>query len=236
MASVFGYAGSIAINYVVYCNWVVVKGWVVPRSATPPFPAGWSGAPALGRGLQCGAGRLVTSAFLVAGPAILNPLQRIPAGYDLLTEQAHIFAQISPRMVPIYYVIILTALWGTLNALPDIFTRRTHSFLRQLLPGGAKLSYRKVMNWFGGLMLLLTWTLVWSGTTPIFMIDLVALFSTNTGVGLACWAGLWFDTTLPAEMRLSRWMRKAAAASAIAISLMSLLSAQQVLGKYLNGD
>ena len=34
MASAFGYAGSIAINYVVYSNWVVVKGWVVPRTAT----------------------------------------------------------------------------------------------------------------------------------------------------------------------------------------------------------
>ena len=172
----------------------------------------------------------------MAGAAILNPLERIPSGYDLLTEQAHIFAQISPRMVSIYYVIILTALWGTLNALPDIYARGTHSFLSQLLPGGAKLSYRKVMNCFGGLMLLLTWTLVWSGTTPIFMIDLVALFSTNIGVGLACWAGLWLDTTLPAELRLSRWMRVAAAAAAIVISLMSLLSAQQVLGRYLSGS
>ena len=127
MASVFGYAGSIAMNYVVYSNWVVIKGWTVGRlgpdrkRALKPLK--------LDVFFTASLILLVTVAFMIAGAAILAPLQKIPRGYDLLTEQAHIFAQISPLMIPLYYVIILAALWGSLNALPEIYGRGAHSFL-----------------------------------------------------------------------------------------------------------
>ena len=121
MASVFGYSGSIAMNYMVYSNWVLIKGWTVGKGV--PSRAQLKKALAPLRydvGFNAVSVLLVTVAFMVAGAAILRPLHRIPAGFELLTEQIQIFARISPLMIPLYYVTILAALWGTLNALPDI--------------------------------------------------------------------------------------------------------------------
>jgi Mn2+/Fe2+ NRAMP family transporter len=234
MASVFGYAGSIPMNYVVYSNWVLIKGWTVGSNSHSKLglrralgPLRWD------VGFNAGLVLVVTGAFMVAGAAILSPLQRIPSGFDLLTEQAEIFAQISRAMIPLYYLTILTALWGTLNALPEIYARGVHSFLRQLIPQARDLEYRKVMMVFGAAMFVLTWMLIWTGTTPIIMIDLVALFSTNIGVGLVCGAAVWLDRQLPADRRSSRLIWWATLLSALVINLMALLSVREVVGKYL---
>ena len=57
LASVFGYAGSIPMNYIVYSNWVLLKGWTVRRngSSRSDFsqalgPLRWD------VGIQCGIG------------------------------------------------------------------------------------------------------------------------------------------------------------------------------------
>jgi Mn2+/Fe2+ NRAMP family transporter len=232
MVSVFGYAGSIPMNYVVYSNWVLIKGWTISRSSRSRAelsrglgPLRWD------VGFNAILVLVVTGAFMIAGAAILRPLHRIPDGFDLLNEQTHIFAQISPLMVPLYYVTILTALWGTLNALPEIYVRGAHSFLCQLL--SRDLDYGKFMKIFAVTMLGLTWLFIWTETTPIFMIDLVALFSTNIGVGIVCVAALWLDHQLPPERRASLWVWWATVVSAGVISFMSLVSAREVIGKYL---
>ena len=225
MAAVFGYAGSIPMNYLVYSNWILIKGWTVKKTGLGPLR--WD------VGFNASLVLVVTAAFMVAGAAILSPLHRIPKGFDLLTEQAQIFGQISSMMIPLYYVTILTALWGTLNALPDIYARGAHSFLRQLIPRTGNLQYRQVMTVFGLVMLVVTWFLIWVGTTPIILIDLVALFSTNLGVGLVCVAAVWLDWQLPTERRSSRLLWWATVLSAIIINLMTILSAREVLGKYL---
>jgi len=224
MAAVFGYAGSIPMNYMVYSNWILIKGWTVKKTGLGPLR--WD------VGFNASLVLVVTAAFMVAGAAILSPLHRIPKGFDLLTEQAQIFGQISSMMIPLYYVTILTALWGTLNALPDIYARGAHSFLRQLIPRTGNLQYRQVMTVFGLVMLVVTWFLIWVGTTPIILIDLVALFSTNLGVGLVCVAAVWLDWQLPTERRSSRLLWWATVLSAIIINLMTILSAREVLGKY----
>ena len=231
MASVFGYAGSIPMNYVVYSNWVLIKGWTGSRAGSLKGALGplrWD------VGFNAVLVLLVTGAFMVAGAAVLRPLHRIPHGFDLLTEQAHIFAQISPAMIPLYYVLILTALWGTLNALPDIYARGTHSFLRQLLPKMAnRLHYGTVMKTFGVAMLALTWPLIWTGATPMIMIDMVALFSTNVGVGLVCLAAVWLDRQLDPDLRSSRVIWWATVLSAVVVSLVATVSAHEVIGRYL---
>lgn len=232
MASVFGYAGSIPMNYVVYSNWVLIKGWTVTRSSTARAdfhrglgPLRWD------VGFNAILVLVVTAAFMIAGAAILRPLHRIPDGFNLLAEQTHIFSQISVLMVPLYYAMILTALWGTLNALPDIYVRGGHSFLCRLL--SRDLEYSKFMKVFAVTMMGLTWLFIWTETTPIFMIDIVALFSTNIGVGIVCIAALWLDHQLPPERRASLWIWWATVASALVINFMSLVSAREVIGKYL---
>ncbi|MGI8782565.1 MAG: Nramp family divalent metal transporter [Acidobacteriota bacterium] len=234
MSSVFGYAGSIPMNYIVYSNWVLLKGWEAGPAALSRQDLRRTLAPLRWDvGFNAVLVLLVTTAFMVAGAAILNPLHRIPTGFDLLTEQAHIFARISAAMIPVYYVTILAALWGTLNSLPDIYARGAHSILTQTLPAARNLTLRTVMNVFGLTMLALTWLLIWTETTPIILIDLVALFSTNIGVGLTCFAAVWLDGQLPPERRVARPVWWATLLSAAVIAAMSLISAREVVGRYL---
>jgi len=77
VSAVFGYAGSIAMNYVVYSNWVQMKGWSLK---------GVSGGAARKRALgplkfDVGANAavvfLVTVAFMVAGAAIFQWVRRL---------------------------------------------------------------------------------------------------------------------------------------------------------------
>lgn len=234
MSSVFGYAGSIPMNYIAYSNWVLLKGWAAGPAVLSRKDLRRTLAPLRWDvGFNAVLVLLVTTAFMVAGAAILNPLHRIPTGFDLLTEQAHIFAQISAAMIPVYYVTILAALWGTLNSLPDIYARGAHSILTQTLPATRNLRLRTVMNVFGLTMLALSWLLIWTETTPIILIDLVALFSTNIGVGLTCFAAVWLDGQLPPERRVARPVWWATLLSAAVIATMSLVSAREVVGRYL---
>ena len=232
VAAVFGYAGSIAMNYVVYSNWVLMKGWSLKGASGRAASKRALGPLKFDVGANAVVVFLVTVAFMVAGAAILNPMQKIPQGYDLLTEQAHIFAEISSFMIPLYYVTILAALWGTLNALPDIYGRGAHSFLRQLVPAGRNWSLARVRNIYGISILVLSGFFIWSGTTPIIMVDMVALFSTNVGVGLVCIAAIWLNRQLPAAKRVSPWLSGAAVAGAAVTNVMALISAREVLLRY----
>lgn len=234
MASVFGYCGSIPMNYIVYSNWVLMKGWISRGTSRKRDalhadlqPLRWD------VGFNAISVFVVTASFMVAGAAILKPLHRIPDGYDLLTEQALIFGRISSWMVPLYFITILAALWGTMNTLPDIYSRGAHSFLTQVAPRFKSVSYQSVARIFGVVMLPLTAIFIWTETTPIVMIDLVALFSTNIGVGLTCVAALWLDRQLAPEKRVSRWLYWPAVAAAVVINVMSLISAGAVIEKYL---
>ncbi len=65
------------------------------------------------------------------------------------------------------------------------------------------------------------------------MIDLVALFSTNIGVGLVCIAAIWLDRQLPKGHQVSTAVLWATVASAVVINLMALISAREVLARYL---
>ena len=230
IAAVFGYAGSISMNYVVYSNWVVLKGWTAPRTGSVKkalVPLRWD------VGFNATLVLLVTGSFMVAGATVLRPLQKIPLGFDLLTEQAHIFAQISPAVIPLYYVLILTALWGTLNALPDIYARGASSFLQQLLPDKkGYLAYKSIIKIFGPVMLFLTWVFIWTEARPMIMIDLVALFSTNIGVGLVCLSAVWLDQQLDPHDRCSSIVRWATVLSSIAVNLMAMVSAREVIRNY----
>ena len=235
MATIFGYAGSICLNYVVYSNWVLLKGWQAPSESDPQKLSTALRPLRYDVAVNAALVLLVTAAFLIAGACILRPLERIPAGYDLLSQQAEIFSRISPALVPLYYLIIIVALWGTLNALPDIYARGAHSCIRQLVPGAKTLPLATVMRWFVCIMLPLIWVLVWTETRPIFMMDIVALFSTNLGVGLVCVGALWLDRQLPAERRAAAWVWWSTLVGAVVVNAAAAVSVWEKLGSYVRG-
>ena len=66
---------------------------------------------------------IMTASFMLSGAAVLYPLKTEFKGWRLLTEQAHIWSNIHPSLVWGYYICIIVALWGTLQAIPEIYAR-----------------------------------------------------------------------------------------------------------------
>jgi len=219
LSTVFGYTGNVAMGYVVYCEFVRQKRWGVFRGDQPPptpdrLPMDGANLRRARSGLWLMRGDLiltavlifaVTAAFLVAGAVVLHPIGQMPLGFDLLSRQAAIFERISPALIPVYYVAILFALWGTLNSVPEIYARVTHGFLAALFPARfAALPYISVMRGMGLYLAVSSVPLLWFRVQPQAMMDVVGLLSTNLGVALAFVAALWLDRRLPGPLRASR--------------------------------
>jgi Mn2+/Fe2+ NRAMP family transporter len=240
LSTVFGYAGNVAMGYVVYCEFVRQKRWGVFRAdAPPPSPDSLPTDPAnLARarsGLWLMRGDLattaalifmVTAAFMVAGAVVLHPIGQMPLGFDLLSRQAAIFERISPALIPVYYVAILFALWGTLNSVPEIYARVTHGFLAALSPArfGA-LPYLSVMRGMGLYLAVSAVPLLWFRVQPQAMMDMVGLLSTNLGVALAFVAALWLDRRLPPPLRASRLLFAVGVVSCAIVAAATAVSA-----------
>jgi Mn2+/Fe2+ NRAMP family transporter len=240
LTTVFGYAGNIAMGYLVYCEFVRQKRWGVFRGTQPPPPPDrlptddanlrrarvglWTlrGDLALTASLIF----LVTAAFMVAGAVVLHPIGQMPMGFDLLSRQAAIFAQISPALIPVYYLAILFALWGTLNTVPEIYARVTHAFLGALWPARlAAVRDLTVLRAIGLYLALCSIPLLWFRVRPQLMMDVVGLLSTNLGVGLAFVAALWLDRRLPPPLRASRILFAIGVLGCVLVSAATGLSA-----------
>jgi hypothetical protein len=219
VSTVFGYAGNVAMGYLVYAEFVRQKGWGVFRATSaPPPPAQLPTDPANVERARAGlwlmkgdlamtAGLIfaVTAAFMVAGAVVLHPVGQMPLGFDLLSRQAAIFERLSPALIPVYYLAVLFALWGTLNSVPEIYARVTHGILGALWPARtAGLRYRTVLRGIGAYLALCSLPLLWLRVQPQAMMDVVGLLSTNLGVALAFVAALWLDRRLPPALRASR--------------------------------
>ena len=240
LSTVFGYAGNVAMGYVVYGEFVRQKSWGVFRSAALPPPPG--ALPTDETNLRRARGGLrpmmgdlvmtaslvfvVTGAFLVAGAVVLHPIGQMPLGFDLLSRQAAIFERISPALIPVYYVAILFALWGTLNSVPEIYARVTHGFLGALFPARfGRVRYESVLRGVGVYLAACTVPLLWFRVQPQAMMDFVGLLSTNLGVALAFVAALWLDGRLPPALRASRLTFAAGVVSALIVLAATAVSA-----------
>jgi hypothetical protein len=241
LATVFGYTGNIAMGYLVYSEFVRHKRWGVFRGGDQPPPEpgllptdsdnlrrAHSGLRLMFSDLGITASLIfvVTAAFLVAGAVVLHPIAQMPLGFDLLSKQAAIFERISPVLIPVYYVAILFALWGTLNTVPEIYARVTHAFLSALFPARfAGLPYESVLRWLGLYLAIGSIPLLWLRVQPQAMMDFVGLMSTNLGVTLTFVAALSLDRRLPRPLRTSRAMFVAGIASTLVVLAATGVSA-----------
>jgi len=99
--------------------------------------------------------------------------------------------------VPVYYVVVLAALWGTLTSEPEAISRVTHEFLSAIWPRFEKFSVRRVqcilVAWF--FITSLAWT--WSGITFKLMIQTSAFLTLSLGLFVVFSCVLYFNMTLP---------------------------------------
>jgi hypothetical protein len=255
LATVFGYIGGGAGAYVVYPHWAALHGWGMNRSPQieqmrdlaraggPSYlpeakeevrkahlhltPMRW----------DIGLGVLVlffvSAAFLIAGAAVLYPRQMLPGGFVLLSHQAAIWEQISPFMVPVYYVSVLAALWGSLYAIPEINSRITHEFLGGLFASVRQLDYRRVYLLMGIYLGTGCVLVIWTGLEPVTMMDIAAMISANFAIMLSAFGALWLDASLPKIHRMGKPMLVGMILTTVVLTLVSAASITQMYVRYM---
>jgi hypothetical protein len=179
---------------------------------------------------------IVTASFMLAGAAVLYPMlasgriDHVFSGWSLLTDQAFVWHQIHPALVWVYYVCILAALWGTLQAYPEVYTRVTHEFFRAVWPDHAW-SIGRFRVVLAAYVLLTTVPLLWSNVDFATLTGIVAFLATNAGVAVAMIAALWLDRQLPPLYRTRPWMFAAGVVSAMILVIVSVISGWGLVAK-----
>ncbi len=256
LVTVFGYVGGTLSTYLAYSGWVALRGWgmtknpdmerlggridgtmkinylredpsEVKRMRKLISPLKWD--------VSMGALVLfiVTAAFMIAGAVVLYPRQTILPGnaWDLLTRQSSIWAQIHAALIPVYYMAILAALWGTLATIPEALTRFTHEFLTAVWPRFASYSYRRLQTYIVIWFFVTSSVAIWSDITFDLITQIVALLATNMGVGLVCFAAVYLNFKLPPAYRTRPAMLVLGVFSTVVLLSAFVISAAGMLQK-----
>ena len=253
LVTMFGYVGGTVMSYIVYANWIGLRRWGITshenieaireHAATsdridylPDDPKQVKRLRKLMSPLRwdvtMGAVVLwvVTAAFMMAGAAVLYPMLRdgqIEGGFknwDLLTSQAFIWKNIHPYLVWVYYVCVLAALWGTLQALPEIYSRVTHEFC-QAISSTRTWGFKTIQRVICVYMLIVTTWLVWSDIDFTTLTAIVAFLAANLAIVMMMVGALYLNYKLPCAYR-TRWpMVIGAVASAIILAVVTAVSA-----------
>ncbi len=256
LVTVFGYVGGTLSTYLAYSGWVAHRGWgltgnpemerlgsridgtlkinylredpsQVKRMRVLLSPLKWD--------VSMGALVLfiVTAAFMIAGAVVLYPRQTVLPGnaWDLLTRQSSIWAQIHAALIPVYYVAILAALWGTLATIPEALTRFAHEFLTAVRPRFASYSYRRLQAFIVIWFFISSSVAIWSDITFDLITQIVALLATNMGVGLVCFAAVYLNFKLPPAYRTRPAMLVLGVVSTVVLLSAFVVSAAGMLQK-----
>ncbi len=257
MATAFGYVGGSAIGYIVYANWVGLHGWgltghkdieqirqhafthddidylsddveQVGRLRRLVAPLRWD------VGMGAVVLFLVTGAFMLSGAAVLYPLESRFEGWSLLTNQAHVWATIHPTLVWIYYTCIIAALWGTLQALPEIYARVATEFLEAIWPE-RNWEYDKVKRVICLYIFVTTMIIVWNNIPFDILTQIAGFLIANFAIALIMGAALYLNFKLPPAYRTRPWVLVSAVVSLVILILFSVISGWGLVGKLAGG-
>ena len=256
LITTFGYVGGSLSGYLAYSSWISMSGWGInshpqiddirrradrgPRIDYLPddpeqahrlrtllMPLRWDVA--LGALVLF----IVTAAFLTAGATVLFPRLEAISGnsWELLTKQASIWQQIHQALVPVYYVMVLAALWGTLASVPEAIARVTHDFFSAIWPRFEKFPVRRLQSiivvWF--FVTSIAWT--WSGVTFDLMTQICAFLTASLGLFVVFSCVLYFNFTLPRRYRPSWWVLVGGVASAVILLICAIGGAAGLVWK-----
>lgn len=223
MTTTFGYVGGGVLGYVVYASWISMHGWgltghgqieAIRRRAAASARIDYlpEDPEQVGRmrrllaplrwDVSMGAVVLfvVTAAFMLSGAAVLYPLHTRFEGWGLLTNQAHIWAAIHPALVWIYYVCVIAALWGTLQALPEIYTRVIQECFQAVWPAAAW-DYRAIQRVLCLYLFAGALVFTWSDLPFDTLVQIASFVLANLAIALAIVAALYLNFQLPPAYR-----------------------------------
>jgi hypothetical protein len=134
----------------------------------------------------------------------------------------------------VYYVCVLAALWGTLQAYPEIYASVTHDFLTAAWPQRV-IPFRRVQIAILAYVFVVAVPLVWTDVNFATMTNIVSFLATTGGVALAMLAALYLNFQLPPLYRTRRWMLVAGVASAVILFAVSVISGWELVRSFVSG-
>ena len=223
LGTTFGYVGGSVIGYIAYANWIGLHKWgltghkeiaairahaaqsdeidYLPNDSEQIGSLRKLIAP-LRWDVSMGAIVLfvVTGAFMISGAAVLFPLETRFEGWSLLTHQAHIWAQIHPSLVWIYYICIIAALWGTLQALPEIYARVAQEFFAAIWPE-RDWDYMQIKRLICLYVFAATMVIVWLNIPFDILTQIAGFLIANLAIAMMMVAAIYLNFKLPSTYR-----------------------------------
>ena len=253
MATAFGYVGGSVMSYAVYAHWVGLHRWgltdhgdieAIRRHASardridylPDDPDQVRRLRRLCSPLRWDVSMgalvlfIVTAAFMLSGAAVLFPLQTRFEGWSLLTNQAHVWSNIHSSLVWIYYICVVAALWGSLQALPEIYARVTQEFLQAIWPA-VSWRYGLIKRCICLYIFTVTMILVWLDIPFNILIQVAGFLFANFAIALIMLAALYLNFKLPRPYRTRLPMLVGSLGSAAVLVLFAGISGWGLIRK-----
>ncbi|MCZ6633382.1 MAG: Nramp family divalent metal transporter [bacterium] len=253
MGTTFGYVGGSVMGYISYANFVGLHGWGVTghkdieaiRSHAasedkvdylPETPEEVAGVRKLLAPLRWDAGMgalvlfVVTAAFMLSGAVVLYPLQSRFDGWNLLTNQAYVWQNIHPALVWVYYVCIVAALWGTLQALPEIYTRVSQEFFEAIWPDRTW-DYGCMQRIICLYIFVTVVTIIWLDIPFDILTHVAGFLLANLAIAVIVIAAIYLNFKLPAAYRTRPLMLVGTLVSAVILVIFAGISGWGLIGK-----
>jgi uncharacterized membrane protein HdeD (DUF308 family) len=135
-------------------------------------------------------------------------------------------------LIWVYYLCVLLALWGTLQAFPEIYSRTTHDFVKSIWPE-RRWSHRHIHAGILAYVLVASTLVVWSNLKFDTMTHIVAFLTTNLAVAISMCAALYLNFQLPPEYRTRWWMLAGGIVSAVVLLVVAAVSGVGLWGEVL---
>jgi Mn2+/Fe2+ NRAMP family transporter len=169
----------------------------------------WLKAPLVDAALSFGAVLVFTFCFMVLGAAILYEQHQVPSGLDLLNMQSQFLTMIHPWLMVVYKIGVFFAIFGTIYAAFEVWTRTTHESVRAVFPKFRDRVVDQFRPWVcayvGGLGAALTIYSKMTGINPVPLVTPAAIIGGVLTCGLWCLAMVWADRNfLPKPYRMGK--------------------------------
>lgn len=258
MATAFAYVGGSVMGYIVYANWIGLPRWgmtgheristirehAFKHDAIDYLPDDSEQVSRLRKLIaplrwDVGMGAtilfIVTASFMLSGAAVLYPLKTEFKGWSLLTEQAHVWSNIHPSLVWGYYICIIAALWGTLQALPEIYARVMQEFFQSIWTN-RDWDYHKLQRLICAYIFITTTIIIWLNIPFDILTQIAGFILANFLIALMMLAALYLNFKLPAPYRTRLPMLIGAIVSAGILIVFAGISGWGLFGKLLGSE
>ncbi|MDE0314555.1 MAG: Nramp family divalent metal transporter [Candidatus Poribacteria bacterium] len=257
MATTFGYVGGSVMGYIVYANWVSIHRWGMTSHQNigairshasgrdridylPEQPEQVSRLRKILAPLRWDIGMgaivlfIVTGAFMLSGAAVLYGLESSFEGWSLLTDQASVWKNIHASLVWVYYICIVVALWGTLQALPEIYARVIQEFFQAVWPN-REWSYDTIRRWVCLYIFLTTMVIIWLNIPFDILTQIAAFILANFSIALMMLAAIYLNFKLPSAYRTRPFMLVGSLISAVVLIVFAGISGWGLFVKHFVG-